>query len=50
MVARTMGRSGKGSFFDFLKGLPVLIWKNLIRRNFLLLINRRPAIGPDADC
>lgn len=50
MVARTMGRSGKGSFLDFIKGLPVLIWKNLIRRNFLLFINRRNAVMPDADC
>lgn len=50
VLAHTMGRSGKGSFLDFLKGLPVLIWKNLIRRNFLLLVNRRPAVMPDADC
>lgn len=50
VLASTMGRSGEGSLFDFLKGLPVLIWKNLIRRNFLLLINRRPTVKPDADC
>ncbi|AVX02951.1 hypothetical protein MXMO3_00405 [Maritalea myrionectae] len=50
VLARTMGRSGKGSFFDFVKGLPVLIWKNLIRRNMLLALNRRGAVMPDADC
>lgn len=50
LVVRTMARSGKGSLFDFLKGLPVLIWKNLIRRNVLLFFNRRQAVLPDADC
>ena len=43
-VFRTFGKAGKGSAADFFKGLPVLIWKNLIKRNLRLLFNR-PASG-----
>ncbi|MGJ8529156.1 deiodinase-like protein [Maritalea sp.] len=50
IVVKTMKDSGKGSLADFLKGLPILIWKNLIRRNFLLLFNREPKVMPNADC
>jgi hypothetical protein len=50
IVIKTLRASGKGSVGDFLKGLPMLIWKNLIRRNFLLLLNREPQIRPDSDC
>jgi hypothetical protein len=44
MVFRTLRNAGKGSASDFFRGLPVLIWKNLIKRNFKLLFNR-PNVG-----
>lgn len=50
VLVRTMGRSGKGSLLDFIKGLPILIWKNLIRRNLLLALNRRDRVAPDEIC
>jgi len=50
IVIKNLRAGGKGSVFDFLRGLPTLIWKNLIRRNFLLLLNKEPQIGPNADC
>jgi len=46
----TFRRGGKGSARDFFIGLPKLFWKNMLRRNFLLLIGRTPKIGPDAQC
>ena len=50
ILIKTMQGSGQGSLGDFLKGLPVLIWKNLIRRNFLLMFNRKPKVMPNTDC
>ncbi len=47
---RTLRNSGDGALTDFLSGLPKLIWKNIIRRNFLLLINSQKAIPPDCSC
>lgn len=37
---KTLRRNGKGAIRDFLVGLPTLIWKNLIKRNILLLFKR----------
>lgn len=37
---KTLRRSGKGAIRDFLLGLPMLIWKNFIKRNILLLFKR----------
>lgn len=50
VAIRTLKRSGKGALKDFLISLPNLIWKNLIRRNILLLINSEKAISPDVSC
>lgn len=50
IALRTLRESGDGAVGDFLIGLPKLIWKNVIRRNFLLLINSQKAITPDIRC
>lgn len=47
---RTLKRSGDGALRDFLNGLPKLIWKNVIRRNVLLLMKSGKTISPDANC
>jgi hypothetical protein len=39
-VLRTLGNAGKGSAADFFKGLPFLIWTNIIKRNLRLLFGR----------
>lgn len=39
-VFRTLGNAGKGSAADFFKGLPVLIWTNIIKRNLRLFFGR----------
>jgi hypothetical protein len=46
----TLRRAGKGSAWDFLRSLPHLIWVNLIKRNFRLLINRPVAASRDTTC
>lgn len=45
-LIRTLGKAGKGSAADFFKGLPILIWKNIIKRNLRLLMNR-PKTGSE---
>lgn len=45
-LIRTLGKAGKGSAVDFFKGLPVLIWKNIFKRNLRLFLNR-PESGPE---
>jgi len=50
IAIKTLRQSGEGSLADFLKGLPTLIWKNLIKRNVLLLFNKEQKIMPHADC
>jgi len=50
VAIRTLKRSGKGATQDFLRSLPNLIWKNLIRRNILLFLNSEKAISPDTSC
>ena len=49
-VFRTFGKAGKGSAADFLKGLPVLMWKNLVRRNLRLLFNRPKSGSERTTC
>ena len=50
VAIRTLRRSGKGALKDFLVSLPTLIWKNLIKRNVLLLLGAKEAIAPDSRC
>ena len=50
VAIKTLKNSGKGAIQDFLMGLPMLIWKNLIKRNFLLATNLEKEIYPDAKC
>ncbi len=49
IAIKTLRRSGKGALRDFMVGLPKLIWKNIIRRNFLLLIGSKKSIKIDID-
>lgn len=50
VALRTFRQAGKGSASDFFKGLPMLIWQNLIKRNFKLLFNRQVAGSRDTVC
>jgi hypothetical protein len=45
----TLRRSGPGAFADFMKSLPVLIWKNLLLRNFREL-RGRDHVDPQVTC
>lgn len=47
---KTLKLSGKGAIKDFLKGLPTLIWKNVIKRNVSLLLNIEKVTPPDVKC
>ncbi len=47
---RTLRRAGMGSTKDFLKGLPSLIWANVIKRNLRLVFNRQQPVAHDATC
>lgn len=47
---KVLRKNGKGAAKDFFASLPTLIWKNLIKRNFLLLFNADKMISPDAEC
>ncbi|MEP3299909.1 MAG: deiodinase-like protein [Pseudoruegeria sp.] len=49
-VYRTFTNAGPGSASDFFKGLPVLIWKNLICRNLRLLFNRTKSGHDQTTC
>lgn len=50
VALRTFRHGGKGSAADFFAGLPKLVWTNIFKRNFGLLLNREPAVMPDANC
>jgi peroxiredoxin len=50
VALRTLGRAGKGSASDFCKGLPKLIWTNVIKRNLRLLFNRQAAGSRNTVC
>lgn len=41
---------GKGSMSDFLRGLPHLIWNNLVLRNIRLLRGKSAGVAPDTMC
>lgn len=47
---RTLRNAGKGSAADFFKGLPFLIWTNLIKRNLRLFFNRPKAGSGQTRC
>lgn len=49
-VFKTLGKAGKGSAADFFKGLPFLIWTNLIKRNLRLLFNRTQTGSGNTTC
>lgn len=50
VALRTLRRAGKGSAADFFKGLPKLIWTNIIKRNLRLLSSRSIAGSSDTVC
>lgn len=50
VALRTLLQGGKGSARDFFEGLPVLIWKNLIKRNWRVLRGDPGAIHPSHKC
>jgi hypothetical protein len=50
VALRTLRRGGRGSAADFFKGIPLLIWSNLIKRNLLSILRRHTAIAPTAGC
>lgn len=47
---KTLRAGGKGSMSDFLRGLPRLIWNNLVSRNIRLLRGKPVAVAPDTLC
>jgi len=50
IAIKTLKRSGKGAIRDFVLSLPTLIWKNVIKKNVLLLFNSKKQDLPDATC
>lgn len=50
VVLRTLRRGGKGSLWDFLRGLPHLAYNNLIKRNLRLLFGRPPYSSTATTC
>lgn len=50
IAIKTLRDAGPGAVKDFLKSLPVLIWKNLLLRNFRVLTGKNPKVLPDAQC
>jgi hypothetical protein len=50
VAIRTLRRSGKDALKDFLLSLPMLIWKNIIRRNVLLFMNAGKSVSPNSTC
>lgn len=49
-VFRTLSKAGKGSAADFFKGLPFLIWTNIIKRNLRLLFGRPKSGSARTTC
>lgn len=47
---RILLAGGKGSMPDFLRGLPRLIWNNLVLRNIRLLRGKPAGVAPDTLC
>jgi len=50
VALRTFEHAGKGSAADFFKGLPKLIWANIVKRNLRLLFSRQVAGSRDTVC
>ena len=50
VVFRTLKGAGKGSAWDFFKGLPYLIWTNIVKRNLRLLFNKSVSAQGDTKC
>lgn len=50
VALETFRRAGKGSAKDFFRGLPKLIWKNLVKRNLRLMFRRSAPIHADISC
>ncbi|NOX39148.1 MAG: hypothetical protein GXP05_01120 [Alphaproteobacteria bacterium] len=50
VAIKTLRRAGAGAAWDFAKSLPVMFWKNAIRRNFLTLVRPNRPIAPDHIC
>jgi iodothyronine deiodinase-like protein len=50
VAIHTLRRSGRGAGLDFIKGLPVLIWNNLLMRNWRLLTGRPEKVSASATC
>lgn len=50
VALRTLGQAGNGSAADFFKGLPKLIWTNVIKRNLRLFFNRQVSGSRDTIC
>lgn len=47
---RTLRAGGHGSMSDFLRGLPRLVWNNLVLRNIRLMRGKPLDVPPDAMC
>lgn len=41
---------GKGAMSDFFRGLPRLVWNNLVLRNIRLILGKGLGVAPDAKC
>lgn len=50
VARRTLKRAGQDALVDFVKNLPRLIWKNVIKRNLRVLLGRKAQIAPDHVC
>ncbi len=50
VALRTLGQAGKGSAADFFKGLPRLIWTNVVKRNLRILVSGDVSGSRDTVC
>jgi len=50
VALRTFGKAGNGSATDFFRGLPNLIWTNVIKRNLRLFFDRQVSGSRDTIC
>jgi hypothetical protein len=50
VAIKTLRDAGAGAAPDFLRSLPALIWKNLIKRNLRLIFRRPNSVLPDTRC
>lgn len=49
-VFKTLSKAGKGSAADFFKGLPFLIWTNIVKRNLRLLFGHQKTGSARTTC